>query len=131
MTPYCFHGAKPPSARLVTPKVAATAVLRIPAYKAKRKMSQLFSNTLGPLAKRITRKEPSRASRVLPVAMPTEVRTEPAVVTLTRNAPIKMAGQKRRPRAINVATAMPVGGHTGVALGWTEAKRRLSLAATT
>src|SRR5215470_2290642 len=33
MIPYCLHGAKPPSARLVTPSVAATGVLKIPAYK--------------------------------------------------------------------------------------------------
>src|SRR5262249_9608672 len=43
--PYCRHGAKPPSARLVTPNVAATGVLKIPAYSAKRRMSHVLSKT--------------------------------------------------------------------------------------
>jgi hypothetical protein len=62
--------------------------------------------------------------------MPREVRTVPKVVKFTMNAPQKMDGQNRRPRVSRVAIAIPVGGHTGVALGWTDARRRLSLPAT-
>src|SRR5260370_22530735 len=93
-------------------------------------MSLGHSNARRPLAYRMTRKAAMTASKVLPVEMPIEVRTEPAVVRLTRKAPAKMNGQKRKPSATSVAIAMPVGGHTGVALGWTEARRRLNFPAT-
>src|SRR2546428_8461057 len=93
-------------------------------------MPLVHSNALRPLANRMTRKEAMTASKVLPVEMPIEVRTEPAVVRLTRKAPAKMDGQKRRQSATNVAIAITVGGHTGVALGWTEARRRLNFPAT-
>src|SRR4029077_3207260 len=122
MRPNCFHGAKPPSARLVTPNVAATAVLRTPAKRAKRRMSQDRSKACFPLAKRKTRTEARTASSVLPVATPAEVSTDPAVVRLTAKAPRKIAGQKRKPRASNAAIARPVGGQTGEELGCTVAR---------
>src|SRR5260370_4380557 len=93
-------------------------------------MSLVDSNAWRPLAKRITRKEAMTASKVLPVEIPIEVRTEPTVVMLTRKAPTRIDGQKRRPRATSVAIAIPVGGHTGEALGWIEASRRLNFPAT-
>src|SRR5712664_2656110 len=130
ISPYWLQDANPPSVRLVAPNVAATAVLITPAKNAKRRMSLVQSNAWRPWAYRITRKDAMTASKVLPVAMPIDVSTEPAVVRLTRRAPAKMDGQKRRPMATNVAIAIPVGGHTGVALGWTEARRRLHFPAT-
>src|SRR5438309_7690867 len=130
ISPYWLHEANPPSVRLVTPNVAATAVLITPAKNANRRTSLVQSNARRPLAYRMTRKEATTASRVLPVAMPIEDRTDPAVVRLTRKAPAKIGGQKRRPSATSVAIAIPVGGHTGVALGWTEARRRLNFPAT-
>ncbi len=51
----------------------------------------------------------------------------PAVVTLTRNAPAKIAGQMENPRSRKSATAIPAGAHTGDALTFTEAKPRLIL----
>jgi hypothetical protein len=54
---------------------------------------------------------------VLPAAIPRDVPTDPAVVRLTRKAPMKIAGQIQEPRSNNAANAIPVGGHTGVALG--------------
>ena len=63
--------------------------------------------------------------------MPSEVATEPAVVTLTRKAPAATIGHVRVPRTSSTASAMPVGGQTAVALAWTEAKRRPSLPART
>src|SRR5260370_40446016 len=93
-------------------------------------MSLVDSNAWRPLAKRITRKEAMTASKVLPVEIPIEVRTEPTEVMLTRKAPAKMYGQKRKPRPTSVAIAIPVGGHMGVALGGTEARLRLNFPAT-
>jgi hypothetical protein len=54
--------------------------------------------------------------------MVADVRTDPAVVTLTRNAPAKIAGQMENPKSRKSATAMPAGAHTGDALTFTEAK---------
>src|SRR5437899_9877402 len=74
--PYWLHKANPARVRLVTPSVAATALLIAPAKNAKRRMSLAHSNAWRPLAYRMTRKEAMTASKVLPVAMPIEVRTE-------------------------------------------------------
>jgi hypothetical protein len=72
---------------------------------------------------------PSIPSRVFPTAMLADVSIDPAVVTLTRKAPAKMAGQMENPRIRKRATAIPAGSHTGEALTCTEAKPRLSLPA--
>jgi hypothetical protein len=48
--------------------------------------------------------------------MPAEVNAVPAVVRFTRKAPARIAGQTRRPSSRKALSAMPVGGHTGVAL---------------
>jgi hypothetical protein len=53
------------------------------------------SKTFVPPANRFTSQAPTSASSVLPVAMANDVATFPAVVTFTRNAPIKMAGHAR------------------------------------
>src|SRR5207245_1974362 len=79
----------------------------------------------------VTRAAPTSASSVLPAAIPSDDRTEPAVVTLTRKAPTKITGQMPRPSSSMAASAMPVGGQTGVALACTMAKARPSLPATT
>ena len=68
-------------------------------------------------------------SRVLPTAMAIEVETEPAVVTFTRKAPSKIAGQMRYPSTKAAANAIPVGGHTAVALAFTKASRSPNLPA--
>src|SRR5258708_3126719 len=44
ISPYWLHVANPPSVRLVTPNVAATAVLRIPPKNANRRMSLVQSD---------------------------------------------------------------------------------------
>ena len=79
----------------MTPMVALTVVLTSAASKANLKMSAGRSKARRPLANRFTRTAPRSPSRVFPVAMPIEVAIEPAVVTLTRNAPRKIAGQTR------------------------------------
>src|SRR5262249_30909988 len=52
------------------------------------------------------------------------------VVTLTSKAPSKIPGQAAYPSTSKAAREMPVGGHTAVALGWTNARDKPSLPAT-
>jgi hypothetical protein len=59
--------------------------------------------------------------------MPSEVPMDPAVVTLTRNAAMKIAGHTRYPKYSKAARAIPVGAQTAVALGCTSAKLSPSL----
>ncbi len=66
---------------------------------------------------------------VLPIAMPSEIAIDPVVVTFTRNAPSRMAGQMRGPSRRNEAKAIPLGGHTGETLALTTAKARPNLPA--
>jgi hypothetical protein len=54
--------------------------------------------------------------------MPRAVRGQPLVITFTSQAPTKIAGQTRKPKNSVAASAMPVGGHTGLALAWMDAK---------
>ena len=128
--PYCDSAAYPARVRLVTPMVALTVVLTSAASPAKAKMSRARSNAAAPRAYRVTRSDPATASSVLPAAMPRDVAAEPAVVMLTANAAAKMAGHTPRPRTSMAARAIPAGGHTGVALAWTEAKCSPTLPAT-
>jgi hypothetical protein len=93
-------------------------------------MSRARSKTRRPFANRATSDAPRSPSRVLPVAMPIEVRTDPSVVTFTRKAPSTMAGQTRDPSSRNAVSAIPEGGHTAVALAWTKANKRPSFPAT-
>lgn len=51
-----------------------------------------------------------------------DVHTHPVVVTLTRKAPAKMAGQVENPKSSSNAMAIPAGAQTGDALTCTEAK---------
>jgi hypothetical protein len=61
--------------------------------------------------------------------MPIEVATDPAVVTLTRKAPTRIAGQTRKPNSSAAASAIPVGGQTALALAWIDASARPSFPA--
>src|SRR5260370_28656650 len=108
--PYIVHSANPLNARLVTPIVALTAVLTIPARKPNLKTSCALSKECGPPAKRVTRYQPTTPSRVFPTAMPIEVATDPAVATLTRNAPVRIADQTRYPRIRKAARSIPLHG---------------------
>jgi hypothetical protein len=53
------------------------------------------------------------ASSVLPPAIREDVNSEPKVVTLARNAPAAIAGHSPFPHNRRVASASPLGGHTG------------------
>ena len=67
---------------------------------------------------------------MLPTAIPSEVATDPAVVRFTKKAPTTIAGQTSYPASSRVASAMPVGAHTGVALGLEKASCSPSFPAT-
>ncbi len=114
--------ASPPRIRTPTPIVALTAVASRPASPAKRKMFLGESRTRPSETKRRTSHAPSRASVVLPIAIPAEVSGLPVVVRLTRNAAIPMPGHTRGPKIRHAASAIPVGGQTAVALGFTCAR---------
>ncbi len=79
--------------------------------------------------KRRTKKAPTTPSSVFPKAIPREVATFPAVVKLTKNAPIKTAGQNLEPKRRKEAIAIPVGAQIGVALGLKKASRNPNLPA--
>lgn len=53
---------------------------------------------------------------MLPSAIPVEVAAVPAVVRFARKAPRKTPGQIQYPSARKAASAIPVGGYTGLAL---------------
>ena len=57
----------------------------------------------------------------MPRAIPREVSIVPAVVAFTKKAPIKIAGMTLGPKIIMEARAIPVGGHTAVALAFAKA----------
>ncbi len=63
------------------------------------------------------------------MAIPNEVATDPAVTMFTANAPMKIAGHASVPSRSTAAIAIPVGGHTAVALAFTKARRSPSFAA--
>src|SRR6267378_4786550 len=81
-------------ARLVTPKAGLIIVLTT-AASANLKTPCGRSKTVVPPANRFTSQAPHTASSVLPLAMASDVATLPSVVTFTRNAPTKIAGQAR------------------------------------
>ena len=104
-------------------------MLSVPASTAKRRKSGARSKARAPSAYRSTRAAPTTASSVFPAAMPSELAIDPAVVMLTRNAPMKIAGHTRTPNSSTAASAIPVGGQTGEALACTKAKCSPSLPA--
>ena len=70
----------------------------------------------------------STASRVLPMAIAKEVAIDPNVIASARNAPPAMAGQTRFPHSRQDASANPLGGQIGLALGCREATASPNLA---
>ena len=138
---YSSHRAKSHSTRLVAPNVALTAVLTMTANRMNLKMSRARSKARRPLANRLTNQTAMSASNVLPTAIPKVLPITMTAVTscaasgvgfvnrFARNAPKKIPGQKRHPQRSKTAIAMPVGGQTAEALGFTNANYRPNLAA--
>jgi cyanate permease len=71
------------------------------------------------------------ASLALPAAIRRELDHEPVVVWFTTNAAAKIIGHTRAPNSKAAAMAIPVGGHTAVALELTNARLSPPLPATT
>jgi hypothetical protein len=65
---------------------------------------------------------------VFPIAISNELLTIPVVERFAAKAPTAMAGKALFPLRRTRATARPVGGQMGEALGLTEAKARLAFA---
>src|SRR5215470_7457980 len=89
------HGAKWPTPSEATPTVAATVGLTMAASPTNLTTSWPRAKACRPEAKRVTRYAPVSASSELPVAMPSDVAIEPAVVTFAAKAPTKTAGHIR------------------------------------
>src|SRR5262245_7946652 len=88
----------------------------------KRRMFGIRSKAALLPANRIVTQAPATASSVFPRAIRMDAATEPDVVRLTTKAPIVTTGQVPRPYRSRVAMARPVGGHTAVALAFTNAR---------
>src|SRR5712672_2601611 len=110
------HDARWPIQRVVTPTVGLINVLSIAAKRTNLKILFVRAKASAPLANRMTNLAPTTASSVLPVAIASEVTTEPCVRMLTRKAPPKTPGQSRVPPSNRAAKARPLGGHTAEAL---------------
>src|SRR5690349_14294657 len=91
------QGDNPPRTSESEPTVAAMAVAPSPAKPKKVTSVELRRIDPTPPAKRATSVAPTTASSVLPPAIASEVKTVPAVVRLTRNAPARTEGQSHRP----------------------------------
>jgi hypothetical protein len=69
--------------------------------------------------------------KVLAMIAPIAVPAGDGVMMFTMNAPMKMAGHKRTPQISSAAKAMPVGGHTGETLAFSDASESPNLPAQT
>src|SRR5262249_17464564 len=120
--------AYPAKARLPTPTVALMTVPGAnvtPEKTATRVGVPKGSSCVHHL---LTSDAVSTASRVFPKAIAMEVAIDPNVIALARNARPAMAGQTRFPHSRQDASANPLGGQTGLALGCSEATARPNLA---
>src|SRR5215470_10993805 len=115
--------------RLPTPTVALIGAAASRLINANRVTPAGVSNVARPSDQRFVRYPPTRHSSVLPSAMSAAVESEPAVVALASRAATKTAGHIRYPHSSAEASASPVGGQMGVALGFIDASSRPSFAA--
>jgi hypothetical protein len=115
---------------VVTPMVALSVVLATAASPTRAITSRTRSREVRKPAARSSR-QPTRASAVLPIAMPAAAPSGIGVVTLAMNAPAATAGHSSVPKTRSAASEMPVGAHTGVALPCATDRERPALADTT
>jgi hypothetical protein len=130
MTLKSLQLAKPASASVVTPIMALSTVAGPTQIATNLATRAGVENVSRPPDQCAISQPPTVASSVLPSAMQSEVVSVPAVVRLAAKAAAKIAGQTRGPHKSTAASATPVDGQIGVALGLTEANRRPSLAST-
>ena len=115
---------------MVTPTVALIGVLAMaastsPKTSCKRSIDGRNSANL------VRSHAPTNASMVLPIAMLAAPSGWMSPLMLTRNAPRKIAGQKRLPSSRSAARATPEGGHAEETMGWTADAVKPSLPAMT
>ena len=122
------QAAKPATHSVTTPTVALMTVAGPTQTKANFATRAGLVKVSTPRDQWMIRYPPTTASSVLPAAISAEVASVPAVVALAAKAPIRIAGQMRSPHKRMAASAIPVGGQIGLALGLTEASCRPSLA---
>ena len=120
--------AWPPSTRLPTPIVAAIIVPGPTARLANLATPEGVSKVAEPPDHLSSSHAVRTASSVLPAAIAKDEAGEPNVVALAKNAPIAIAGHMRIPHSSKAASANPLGGHTGLALGCSDASASPSLA---
>ena len=125
--PNAVHGQMSARHRLATPIVALIVVLSS-APPPKSSITKRIRSSDGRTRQRWSSHAPTVASRVFPVAMPAATAIG-ATEAFASSAPIQTPGQTRRPRSITAASAMPVGGHTTVTCGATNASSSPSFAA--
>ncbi len=122
------QAANPATLSVTTPTVALMMVAGPTLMSANFATRAGRRNVSRPPDQRSIKKPPVTASRVLPTAMMAAVSSVPAVVALAAKAPIRIAGQTRKPPSRTAASAKPVGGQIGLALGLMEASRKPNLA---
>src|SRR5262245_23030738 len=106
---------KPASTKLPTPMVALIIVPGTRVRTANKTTSDGPSNRRA--FNRFSSSAVISASSVLPPAIRADVDSEPKVVALVTNAPAAIAGHSPFPHKRRLASASPLGGHTGLALG--------------
>src|SRR4029453_800315 len=109
--------AKPASIKLPTPTVALIIVPGTRGRQANKATWGGPSNRCVDAFNCFSSAAVISASSVLPPAIREDVDSEPKVVALARNAPTAIAGHSPFPHKRRLASASPLGGHTGLALG--------------
>jgi hypothetical protein len=109
--------AKPASAKLPTPMVALTIVPGRRVRQANKTTWGGPSNRGVDALNRFNSAAVISASSVLPPAIRVDVDSEPKVVAFATNAPAAIAGHSPFPHKRRLASASPLGAHTGLALG--------------
>ena len=109
--------AKPVTTKLPTPMVALIIVPGRRVRQANKTTWDGPSNRCVDAVNRFSSAAVISASSVLPTAISEDAGSEPRVVTLARNAPAAIAGHSPFPHKRKLASASPLGGHTGLALG--------------
>src|SRR5262245_36522563 len=111
------RSTKPSSTKPPTPIVALTIAPGRRVRQANKTTWDDPSNSCVDAFNRFISTAVISASSVLPNAMKEDVVSEPKVVALARKAPAAIAGHSPFPHKRRLASASPLGGHTGLALG--------------
>ncbi|OKJ84813.1 hypothetical protein AMK32_12605 [Streptomyces sp. CB01883] len=103
----------PETSRVVVPVVALTSIPVNAPRKIRPRTSRSRSSSLRNPARRSNRQEQTGA-RVFPAVIARTAGSDGPRPMLARNAPSATPGHTRLPRSSRLATAIPLGGHSGV-----------------